>query len=138
MTGTLDAALGYARRGWPVFPYHWQGDRRKRPLIERGLYAATRNETQVRDWWHQWPNALIGVRTGHASGFVVLDVDLKGAVYGFDTLADLGFAILPDTPTVYTASGGLHLYFESPDHPEIRNTAGNRGRGIGPGLDWRG
>jgi hypothetical protein len=55
-----------------------------------------------------------------------------------DTLADLGFAILPDTPMVHTASGGLHLYFEPPASPEIRNTGGARGRGIGPGLDWRG
>ena len=138
MTDTLDAALGYAHRGWPVFPCHWRGEYRKRPLIQRGLHAATCNEGPIGDWWHRWPGALIGVPTGRTNGFVVLDVDVRGSVNGFDTLAELGFAILPDTPTVYTASGGLHLYFESPDHPEIRNTAGNRGRGIGPGLDWRG
>jgi Bifunctional DNA primase/polymerase, N-terminal len=83
-------------------------------------------------------NALIGVPTGRANGFVVLDLDVKNAVNGLDTLADLGFAILPDTPMVHTASGGLHLYFEPPASPEIRNTGGARGRGIGPGLDWRG
>jgi putative DNA primase/helicase len=138
MIGTLDGALDYARRGWPVFPGHWQGERRKRPLIERGLHAASRDDMQIRDWWYRWPNALIGVPTGRVSGFVVLDVDVKGAVNGFDTLADLGFAILPDTPMVHTASGGLHLYFEPPKHPEIRNSAGERGSGIGQGLDWRG
>lgn len=37
----------------------------------------------------------------------------------------------------HTASGGLHLHFEPGDHG-IRNTAGANGRGIGPGLDWRG
>jgi putative DNA primase/helicase len=139
MTGTLDAALGYVRRGWSVFPCQWQGDRRKSPLIERGLHAATRNEAQVRDWWHhRWPNAHIGVPTGRASGFVVLDVDVKGTVNGFDTLAEFGSAILPGTPMVHTASGGLHLYFLAPTQPEIRNTAGERGSGIGRGLDWRG
>jgi putative DNA primase/helicase len=135
----LDRALAYAAEpGWSVFPCHWQGERRKRPLVERGLHAASCDAGQIREWWRRWPNALIGVPTGRASGFVVLDVDTKDAVNGFDTLADLGFAILPDTPMVHTGSGGLHLHFEPPNDPEIRNSAGNRGRGIGPGLDWRG
>ena len=59
-------------------------------------------------------------------------------VTGFDTLAELGFAMLPETPMAHTASGGLHLYFEPPDRIEIRNTAGAYGAGIGPQLDWRG
>jgi hypothetical protein len=137
MTGTL-SALGYAERGWPVFPCHWQRERRKRPLVRRGLYAATRDEASIRDWWCRSPDALIGVPAACASGFVVLDVDVKSAACGFDTLADLGFAILPNTPMVHTVSGGLHLYFRAPDHPEIRNTAGAQGSGIGRGLDWRG
>jgi putative DNA primase/helicase len=134
----LDAALGYARRGWPVFPCQWQGERRKRPLVERGLHSATRDEAQIGDWWRRWREALIGIPTGRPSGFVALDVDLKGEAFDLDTLADLGFGILPDTPIVHTVSGGLHLYFRAPDHPEIRNTAGDRGAGIGRGLDWRG
>lgn len=134
-----EAALGYARSGWPVFPCQWQGQHRKGPLIERGLNATTHDEAQIHDWWHRWPVALIGVPTGRASGFVVLDVDVKRAgVNGIDTLAELGFAVLPDTPLVHTASGGLHLDFAAPDHPEIRNTAGEQGSGIGRGLDWRG
>src|ERR1700755_793 len=46
-------------------------------------------------------------------------------------------AVLPNTPMVHTASGGLHLYFKLPS-AGLRNTVGERGRGIGPGLDWRG
>src|SRR5262249_5686734 len=57
---------------------------------------------------------------------------------GFDSLEELGFSILPETPMAHTTSGGLHLYFSAPDIMNIRNTAGHRGRGIGPGLDWRG
>jgi putative DNA primase/helicase len=121
-----------------VFPCQWQGERRKRPLVERGLHSATRDEAQIGDWWRRWREALIGIPTGRPIGFVVLDIDTKGAVNGFDTLAELGFAILPDTPMVHTASGGLHLYFRAPDHPQIRNTAGERGSGIGRSLDWRG
>jgi Bifunctional DNA primase/polymerase, N-terminal len=37
----------------------------------------------------------------------------------------------------HTPSGGLHIYFTLPSS-DIRNTSGKRGRGIGPGLDWRG
>jgi hypothetical protein len=132
------AALAYIARGWPVFPCHWAGERRKRPLIVRGLHAATRDETEISGWWRRWPNALIAVPTGRAGGFVVLDVDVKVAVNGFDALADLGLGILPDAPMAHTAGGGLHVYFQPPERPTIRNTTGGRGRGIGPGLDWRG
>ena len=61
----------------------------------------------------------------------------KSAGYGFDSLEELGFAILPNTRMSQTASSGLHLHFDPADHG-IRNTAGKKGRGIGPGLDWRG
>jgi hypothetical protein len=37
-----------------------------------------------------------------------------------------------------TPSGGAHLYFTAHEHIEIRNAQGARGRGTGPGLDWRG
>jgi hypothetical protein len=47
----------------------------------------------------------------------------------------LGFAILPETPMAHTASGGLHLYFAPPEAVEIACTEGERGKGIGPGLD---
>jgi hypothetical protein len=32
----------------------------------------------------------------------------------------------------------LHTYFAPPEHVDISCTGGDRGRGIGPGLDWRG
>jgi putative DNA primase/helicase len=134
----LSAALNYALREWPVFPCRAEGERRKGPLIERGLHAATQDGATICDWWHRWPNALIGIPTGRASRFVALDIDVKSTVNGFDTLAQLGFAVLPDTPMVHTASGGLHLYFEPPQHIEIRNSNGERGSGIRRGLDWRG
>jgi len=131
----LDHPLAYVAREWPVFPCN----ERKTPFTERGFHDATLDEGQITEWWTRWPDALIGMPTGRPSGRVVLDVDVKhAAANGFDTLADLGYAILPDTPMVHTRSGGLHLYFDSTGSPEIHNTGGARGRGIGSGLDRRG
>ena len=135
---TFDTALRYARRGWRVFPCQWRGARRQQPFTKRGFYDASSDPAQIREWWERSPHALIGSPTGRLTGFVVLDVDSKRAgATGFDTLAELGFAMLPETPMAHTASGGLHLY-RAPDRIEIRNTAGAYGAGIGPQLDWRG
>jgi hypothetical protein len=132
-----DVALDYVeRRGWAVFPCCWRGASRKRPLTRHGLYDASVNFDQIRDWWRRWPDALIGLPTGQATA-VVVDVDRKNGVDGLDTLGELGAVILPDTPIAHTASGGLHIYFQATGSA-IRNTAGARGRGLGRGLDLRG
>ena len=129
----LDTALLYAARHWPVFPCRAAEPGRKRPLCPHGFHDATTDRDLIAAWWTTWPEALIGVPTGDASGVVVLDIDVKDpAANGFDTLDDLGHAILPDTPTAHTASGGLHVYFLNPAR-ELRCSAGL----IGPGLDVR-
>src|SRR5690242_16171343 len=79
-------------------------------LTPNGFHDASTDPVVITAWWRCWPDALIGVAAGTASGFVVLDVDVKKAgCYGFDTLDALGFAKLPETPMAHTASGGLHL-----------------------------
>lgn len=133
----LHAALDYGGN-WPIFPCNWDGAARKRPLTGRGFRDATTDEAQIREWWRRWPEALIGVPTGLATNVAVLDIDVKDdRANGYDALDNLGFAILPNTPMVHTGSGGLHLYFALPAGG-LRNTSGQRGRGIGSGLDWRG
>jgi Bifunctional DNA primase/polymerase, N-terminal len=130
----VDVVPDYALiRDWPIFPV----GRDKRPLTERSFYDATTDPDQLVLWFaRRWPDALIASPTG--TNFVVLDVDVKHpGAYGFDTLADLGVGILPDTPIAHTPSGGCHLYF-CPGPHDIPNTGGAKGRGIGPGLDWRG
>lgn len=80
----LDAALGFARRGWPVFPCRRAN---KAPLIGRdrddvgkpihgtgGVSKATTDEATIRDWWAKWPLAMIGVSVGKA-GLIVVDFD---------------------------------------------------------------
>lgn len=147
----LDAALGYARRGWRVFPLHWiDGDRcscigmfdrsacpgpeGKHPIFKTGTdhEAGTTVEFLIRRWWRDWPNANIAIVTGIYSGLIVLDVDPKNG--GLDSLARLQAerGSFPPTPTVRTPSGGLHFYFKHPGREQIKGTVG-----VLPGIDWR-
>ncbi len=127
-----EMALLYTEH-WPVFPCQWWDVRRKRPLTPHGFHNASRDPAVIRAWWQTWPDALIGLPTGRVSGLVVLDIDVKHSeANGFDTLDDLGYSILPDTPMTHTGSGGLHVYFTAPER-ELKCSAGV----IGPGLDVR-
>jgi hypothetical protein len=133
---SVAAARRYAEHDFRVFPCDSHEPRRKCPLTRNGFLDATTDPSQIEEWWRRWPDALVGTPTGHKS--VVLDIDVKRPdANGFDTLADLGFAILPDSPMASTSSGGMHVHFEVSE-PAIRNTSGKLGCGIGPGLDWRG
>jgi Bifunctional DNA primase/polymerase, N-terminal len=92
MSALLDAALGYAARGIPVYPVHrrrpTQGgtslacscrrgaacDRpAKHPLVRHGIHDASIDPPQLEDWWQRWPHANIGLATGII--FDALDVD---------------------------------------------------------------
>ena len=129
----LDQAMAYTNTV-PIFPCIEDGPARKRPRTPRGFHDATRDPAIIECWWRTWPRALVGMPTGRASGRWVLDIDVKQPEEnGFDTLEDLGHALLPDTPMAHTASGGLHAYFDAGGR-ELRCSAGL----LGPGLDVRG
>jgi hypothetical protein len=129
-----DAALRYAAHSWPVFPCHEEGLRRKQPRTPNGFHNASVDPQTIRAWWSAWPEALVGVPTGSASGVVVLDIDCKRPdADGYESLEDLGHSILPDTPMVHTPSGGVHVYFANPERL-LRNSTNE----IGPGIDIRG
>jgi putative DNA primase/helicase len=123
----LDGALSYARYGIAVFPC----DDDKAPRVKGGFHAATTDPKQIRQWWTQWPTAMIGLPTGLKSGIAVLDIDHKPEK-GKD-----GFKVLPGWETMSsviarTTSGGAHLYFRA--HEEIRSTTDT----LGHGIDTRG
>ena len=85
-------------------------------------------------WWHRWPDANVGIRTGAESSLVVLDVDPR---HGGDATLDhlvSEHGPLPAGRTVATGGGGMHLYFRHPGH-KVSNDAGRR---LGDGLDIRG
>lgn len=144
----IDAAIVYSHRGWPVLPCHSParlpggcscgaadcGSPGKHPRVAGGLKSATTDTGQIEAWWGKWPGANIGVRTGAASGLVVVDIDPDHG--GEDSLARLiaEEGALPLGREVITGSGGRHLYFRHPGGL-VRNDAGRR---LGPGLDIRG
>ena len=93
-------------------------DQSKRPLTS----AWQRNA--ARDDYSDWP--LVGVPTGEANGFDVLDIDLDGTAWW-----DAHRAELPTTQIHTTRSGGAHLLFK---HAEgLRCSVGR----IATGVDVR-
>lgn len=149
----LDLALAYAAHGWPLFPCRAADEetdehdpltgeiivlKPKTPLTTNGLHGATRNQALIKRFWAKFPDAMVGVPTGHAIGAFVLDVDIKTkddgtVINGHESLAALEdkYGPLPETATVTTPRGGRHLYFKHV--PGFKNTADK----IAPGLDTR-
>lgn len=115
MNNLLEAALKYAEMGWHIFPCV---PRNKQPLTPTGFKAATCCLEQIREWWHRWPSANIGVATGEISGITVVDIDVKQA-NGWDTVARLKAegCVLGKTPMQGTPSGGAHLFYKAETHP---------------------
>lgn len=141
-TTMLDDALGYGRRGWRIFPVRRPGPdgicgcndpnctiAGKHPHITEWPTKATTDETTIRRWWQQWPDANIG---HELTGRIGLDVDPR---HGGDTsllalVADIG--PLPTTPTVLTGGGGEMYLFDAVG-ATVKNNAGD----LAPGLDIR-
>jgi Bifunctional DNA primase/polymerase, N-terminal len=147
MNALLDAALGYAARGIPVYPVHWPRPRvggaslgcscrhgpacdrpAKHPLVGHGVNDATTDSGQLERWWQRWPQANLGLATG-----IVFDaLDIDGAV-GLAALRQLASAADPwlPGPVVRTGGGGWHYWFAP-------TGLGNRPpRGLAH-VDWRG
>lgn len=126
---SLTDALNTARRFGCVFPCR----ENKRPYTEHGFREASSDPTQIRRWWAKWPNALLGVPTGHT--FDVLDVDTDGDRSGFAEFNEIKRASLvtgEPLAIVKTRRGGLHLYLR----PNGRGNGSLGPRGIM--LDYRG
>lgn len=107
----LQAALGYASKGLPVFPCNPDN---KQPLTKHGFKDACTDAGAVRQWWAKWPNAMIGMPTGNRSGVWVLDIDDPDA-------AAAATAKLPRTRKAETGKG-FHLYWQHSPNAEVRNT----------------
>ncbi|MHB9132704.1 MAG: phage/plasmid primase, P4 family [Armatimonadota bacterium] len=149
----LQAALAYAERGWKVVPLHnpeFAADRQvvacsckkqeacgsigKHPRTAHGLKEASDDPAVIRAWWAQWPAANIGIRTGEASGLVVIDIDPihQGDATWKRLIA--GHPDLPATLSAVTGSGGAHYYHRllpGAHYPKNGNGA------LGDGVDHK-
>lgn len=131
---SLDAALSFAAHGWRVFPCRAKD---KLPLVKAWPTVATSDAEQIRRWWAQFPDAMIGLPTGREAGVWALDADVRSD--GRDGLAwiremEEACEPLPDGPISATPSGGRHFFFRyDPDEP-VTNRRGK----LPPGVDVRG
>ncbi len=137
-------ALNYAGRGWPVFLLGHS----KRPVANcpdcrngghdpaacghltcHGFYAATTDPARITALITAVPSGQLAIRTGTASGLLVVDVD--PAHGGADSLAALvAERLTPPTACVRTGSGGWHLYYRHPGGTVPSRPMPNR-----PGID---
>nr|WP_221376884.1 bifunctional DNA primase/polymerase [Actinoplanes polyasparticus] len=161
-----DVALAAAARGWHVFPLR-PDDKRPAfpdhaadacthtdPRCRDGHTGwearATTDPDRIRRGWASVPYG-VGIACG-PSGLAVIDLDVRKpdqtpppgsqARHGAEVFAALceaaGQPVPVDTYTVMTGRGGTHLYFRHPTTgPALRNTAGERGNGLGWLVDTR-
>ena len=136
----LEAALAFAAKGLPVFPC----GPNKKPRTKHGFKDATTDHEQVREWWRNKSDSLIGVPTGMVSGIAVLDLDVKNGKNGLAAVLnwEVRSPLIARTP-----SGGVHLYFRAEGAPGCTSDVIERGvdtRGDGgyvivppsPGYMW--
>lgn len=100
----LELALKFASMGLPVFPLI---PGTKKPYAGEGITAATKDPKRIRSWFAERPGMNYAVR---ADGLVIVDIDAKNGVDGFEELRRLGLH-LPSTLIVDTANGGEHHYY---------------------------
>lgn len=163
MTQRLATALGYAQRGWAVFPLVPNDKRPRFPKNHKwgdGFKSATTDTATILEMWQEGGSECnIGIATGQVSDLFVVDVDIKDGAVGAESekalLATLRIERWPNfTLQVVTPSGGWHIYFRYPEDEELGSgassldvnidTRGNGGYVVAPGstvdgvnYEWR-
>jgi hypothetical protein len=133
----IDQVLLYADLGFSVIPMHYTrsdgkcsclsptcGSVGKHPKIRwKDFTSRCLKASELKRFWDEDPETNVGIVTGEISGVTVLDIDGQE---GIRSLADIGINLsdLPDTPTVSTGGGGLHLYFRYPESQTVLTRAG--------------
>lgn len=102
-----------------------------------GVYDATTDPADVRRLFALAPKA-VGYLIACRGRLVGLDIDRKNGIDGYATLNQLasehGFRIPRMTTTVFTPSGGAHVWMTVPEGVTVPNSVGR----LGAGLDVRG
>jgi hypothetical protein len=97
-------------------------------LVPHGVKDATSNRARILAWWTRYPQANIGLATGHR--FDVLDVDGPAGAHAIRILA-VAHGLQSSGPLVRTGGGGWHFYLA----PTGLGNAHPAGLAY---VDWRG
>jgi len=123
------AALWYASQGLRVFPLQ-AGSKIPRPG-SRGFKDATSDPAIIEQWWSQWPDANIGIATGH----LVEVIDIDGAAgqhsrakHWYETFGAVDAACVGKVST--PRLGGMHIYMAA--------TGATNKQHLYPSIDIRG
>ena len=129
MNPILEAALEYLNKyQFSIIPLNPSCDEKKekRPFIEwKEFQDRLPTEEEVRNWWNMWPDAMIGIPTGHLSNILALDADSDAAKEKLELE-------LPDSflcPVVSTPRPGHHYWMK------YSNGIRNSNNGL---IHWRG
>lgn len=124
MSKLKEAALAYAKRGFPIFPTRSD----KKPYTKTGVLDATTNLKKIEDWWEKWPNANIGFHVG-AANMLAVDLDPD---HDINILHKNIGKELPRTKLfVRTPRDGLHLYYALEPSETVPPVVGTKDNGIG-------
>jgi|SRR5271170_5421425 len=118
-------ALALAARGIPVFPCL---PLTKTPATEHGFHDASDNPDVINSWWSDNPDYNIALQPQKA-GWCVIDPDGEAGLNAWAEL-ELEYGNAPETMTVDTPRGGVHLYFKG-DLPPSQSK-------LAPHVDTRG
>lgn len=136
----LGSRLAYRDLGWWTFPAPLGAKKsHKAEQFSGTKWGSTLDPDEIRADCARWPHANVGIVTGSASSFFVVEIDtVKGHnVDGDATLAVLTrtHGPLPETVAAVSPSGSRHFYLRMPaDGEGVKNSEGK----IGPGIDVRG
>jgi hypothetical protein len=138
----LDAALGYVRRGWEVFPVP-RGTKCGYSIKKRGFdngkpWGKTKDEGEAREYWRKLPRANIGVPMGIGSGIFDVECDTKAGHSnlkqdGAASLAELEaqHGALPATLMFVSPSGSVHRLYKHPGgNFKVEHSVSKLGEGI--------
>ncbi len=149
-SAVLDAAHDYAKRGWRVIPLHtvantpsgctcYNADKRptcnsigKHPVDARWQASPPLSGADVQATFEEG-NRNVGIATGEASGFWVLDIDLDKPGTRERVQELQAGRKFPATYIVKTGGGGYQYYFAMPDF-NVTNSA----KRLPDGVDVRG
>jgi hypothetical protein len=141
----IEAIVQYGK-AIPVFPCRRSAEiingrlyKPKSPYTLHGFKEASRDEDQIRAWWREHPDALVGMPTGSATRLLCIDYDPdKATAETNDWISEHTDALMSGF-SYQTARGGRHYLFNVPENSRYPSGTdvvldGKRR----PGIDIRG